>query len=67
MINDWQAECEDGWKSIKVKAENVDKAANLVQDELIKHVKQAHNMDLPGDPTLLHKSVVEHTHKVIKM
>ncbi|KKR33139.1 MAG: hypothetical protein UT63_C0023G0002 [Candidatus Gottesmanbacteria bacterium GW2011_GWC2_39_8] len=63
----WQADCEDGWKSKDVKAENADKAADMVQDELVAHVKEVHNMDLPKDPMELHKSVVEHMHEVMMM
>lgn len=66
MMKNWQATCDDGWKSKMVSADTVDSAADMVKDELVAHVKQAHNMDLPTDPAGLHKSVVDHTHEVMQ-
>lgn len=61
----WQAKCEDGWKSKTVEAGSADEAADLVKDELVSHVKQVHNMDLPTEPMELHKSVVDHMSEVM--
>lgn len=65
MMKNWQADCEDGWKSKTVKASSVDEAADMVQSELVSHVKQVHIMDLPSEPSQLHKTVVDHMHQVM--
>jgi hypothetical protein len=64
-MKNWQADCEDGWKSSKVKAEDIDKAADMLSEELMMHVKDTHQMVLPKDPKKMHREVREYTHMVV--
>ncbi len=66
MMKNFQASCDDGWKSKMVQAATIDAAADMVSADLVAHVKEVHNMDLPTDPAGLHKSVVDHTHEVMQ-
>jgi hypothetical protein len=65
LINSYQATCEDGWKSDVVKADSKDKAADMLQNELMMHVRQMHNLELPEDPNELHKTISEHVTQVM--
>lgn len=64
MNKKWQAKCEDGWMSKTVEADSADSAADMVSDELVAHVKQVHNMDLPTEESALHKAVMDHVVEV---
>lgn len=64
-MKNWQASCDDGWKSKMVQANSIDDAADELKEELVSHVKTVHNMDLPSDPLQLHKTVADHTHEVM--
>ncbi|MBI3887925.1 hypothetical protein HY310_02555 [Candidatus Microgenomates bacterium] len=63
-MKNYQATCEDGWKSKTVKAGSIDQAADMVADELVAHVKTVHSMDLPTEPKELHQAVVDHMTEV---
>lgn len=64
-MKNWQASCEDGWKSKVVQAKDKDEAANMVKDELVQHVKEVHDMDMPSEPKALHTEIVNHTMEVM--